>query len=261
MTTNAVYTSASSDAVIRQALSALPEAARRGGPIADAMMTRAGMALLGRIKQAFIAKARGGTDEAGDRWKPLKKETIAYSRRHRKKEGNPQDSRVFSQAKSKPWIPRSNKRAKYGPSYALTKRQNERWWEVYRRQLAIYKGNRGHAAAVAWIILKGEGATTLMEQYGNMQVDILRDTGLLLNSISPGVASPNRVFRVGLGEVIVGTNRKWAKLHHEGGKRVPQRRLWPEVNRWPQSWWIDILEQINSGMMDLAVFLIKNSVA
>jgi hypothetical protein len=191
-----VYVRASR-ADVRQALRQLPTLARSGGPIADAMMTRCGMALLGRIKTAFVAKARGGTDEAGDSWKPLSPKTIAYSRRH-------------------PGVPKARAWAAHRPSYALTDKQRDRWWDVYRQRLAIYKGDKGHAAAVAWLILKGEGATTLLDKYGNTKVEILRDTGLLLNSLSPGVASSERIFQVGRGEVIVGTNRKGAAAHHKG---------------------------------------------
>lgn len=92
-------------------------------------------------------------------------------------------------------------------------------------------------------------------------VDILRDTGLLLNTFSPGIESALSVFRIGRGEVIVGTNRKWAGVHHEGSKdgRIPQRRLWPEPRNWPASWWIDITEQARAGLVDIAEFLIKRS--
>ena len=96
---------------------------------------------------------------------------------------------------------------------------------MYRRQLAIYKGNRSHAAAVAWLVLKIEGAKTLVDKYGHRIVEILRDTGLLLNSLSPGVYSSERVFKVGHGEVIVGTNRKGAAAHHHGVPgRLPHHR-------------------------------------
>ena len=129
---------------------------------------------------------------------------------------------------------------------------------MYRRQLAIYKGDKGHAAAVAWLILKGEGAQTLVDKYGHRQVEILRDTGLLLNSLSPGVASSERVFRVAPGEVIVGTNRKGAKGHHEGiPGRLPQRRLWPSPSNWPASWWDDVRDQTKQGLLDIAIDTIK----
>jgi hypothetical protein len=243
---------------VRRAVAGVPADAQGGGHIARAMMARCGMVLLALIRAAFLVKARGGTDEAGDSWKPLSPRTIAYSRRNRKLPGNPQESRLFSRAKSMPWIPKSGGRAAYAPSYALTNKQNTRWWEVYRQQLAVYRGNKGHAAAVAWIILKRDGATTLMEQYGHMKVDILRDTFALFNTLSPGTSSAASVFRVLRGEVIVGTNRKWAGVHHRGSSdgRIPQRRLWPEVRRWPSSWWEDILEQAQLGVVDLVLYVL-----
>lgn len=241
---------------IRQAIASIP--AHMRGAAASAIMLRVGLALLGRIRTAFIAKARGGTDEAGDRWAPLSPKTIAYSRRHRKLEGNPSDSPIYSKAKNKPWIPKASKRASSAPSYALTNKQRARWWQVYRQQLAIYKGNKGHAAAVAWIVLKREGATTLIDKYVTAKVEILRDTGLLLNSLSPGIGGAEQVLRTGPGECIVGTNRKWAGCHHRGVPgRIPQRRLWPEPGRWPKNWWTDLTEQLKGGILDLIVFLIK----
>lgn len=258
MSTSTVYIAAS-DAAILQALQGLPSAAMGGGAIADTMMTRVGMVLKERIRDAFITKARGGTDEAGESWKPLSKNTIAYSRRHRYLEGNPQESRVFNRAKKKGWIPKSKQRAPYAPSFALTDKQNERWWQVFSKYLAIYKGNKGHAAAVAWIILKSEGAHTLMELYGDAKVEILMSTGILFNSFSPGLNGTGKVFAVGPGYVIVGTNAPWAAVHHKGSKngRIPQRRLWPPVNKWPSSWWTDMLEQVWSGITDLAQEIIR----
>lgn len=207
------------------------------------MMVRCGLAILGRIRHAFVTKARGGTDEAGERWKPLSPKTIAYSKtRQRGRGGRTRTER------GRP--PR--------PSQALDEKQQERWWEVYRRQLAIYKGDKGHAAAVAWIVLKREGAVTLLDKYGHRQVEILRDTGLLLNSLSPGVHSAEQVLRTGRGEVIVGTNRRGAKAHHTGiPGRLPQRRLWPEPRKWPANWWADIIDQVKQGLLDIAALLIR----
>jgi hypothetical protein len=212
--------------------------------VAAAMMTRVGMALLGRIKAAFIVKSRGGTDEAGDSWQPLSPKTIAYSKtRSRGRGGRTRTERKRSSI----------------PSQALSAKQQSRWWEVYRRQLAVYKGDKRHAAAVAWLVLKREGAKTLVDKYGHRKAEILRDTGLLLNSLSPGVASAEQIFRVLPGEVIVGTNRAGAADHHAGiPGRLPQRRLWPPPDRWPDSWWRDIQDQVRSGMLDIVVSLVKS---
>ena len=241
MSTTTIYVRASR-AAVRQAISRIPNVARSGGAVANAMMTRLGLTALGHIKKAFIDKSRGGTDEAGERWAPLSPTTIAYRKtRMRGRGGRTKAER------SRPTR----------PSQALNSRQQTRWWTVYRQGLAMFEGNKGHAAARAWLILKSEGATTLLEKYGNRQVDILRDTGLLLNSLSPGVNTDVSIFRVIPGEVIVGTNRIGAAEHHEGiPGRLPQRRLWPEPRRWPSPWWLDIAEQGRQGLIDITLQLI-----
>lgn len=213
--------------------------------MANAMLTRCGLAALGRIKQAFVVKARGGTDEAGERWAPLSPKTIAYSKTRQHGRGG---------------RTKAEKARDAFPSQALNNRQRDRWWALYRQGLAIFKGDKGSAAKRAWGILKREGATTLLQKYGGRQVEILRDTGPLLNSLSPGVATAEQVFKVGPGSVIVGTRRKGAAAHHAGiPGRLPQRRLWPEPGKWPASWWKDITEQARAGLIDIATKLIKGS--
>lgn len=212
-------------AAIRQAVSSVPTAVVRGtAQQAQSLLVRVGLALLGRIRAAFVVKARGGTDEAGDRWAPLSPKTVAYGRRGGRT--------------------RAEKNRDARPSQALNRKQQERWWDLYRQGLAMYGKDRRHAARRAWLILKGEGAQTLFDKYSSRPVEILRDTGLLLNSLSPGAGSTEQVFRVGSGSVTVGTNRKGARAHHKGVPgRLPQRRLWPAPRRWPPAWWQDIIEQ------------------
>lgn len=261
-----VYVRASNDEVFRRLRNLEGIVTGRkggGGSWQQILLVRMGLALLAKIKEAFLVKARGGTDETGLRWKPLSPYTIAYSRRHR----------AFSKTKpgvlTKSWVPRPGVRARYRPSWILTKKQRERWWDLYRRYLAIYHGDKAHAARIAWSILKDEGAQTLMGVYGNTPVEILRDTGVLYNSLSPGMvvgtAPPpqhppkpdKQVFRTRLGEVIVGTNRKWSWTHHEGTARIPRRPLWPDPKRWTGGWWDAILTQGQLGIVDLIVYLLR----
>jgi len=222
----------------------------------QALLIRLGLTLLGRIKTAFVAKSHGGTDDCGLKWKPLSKSTIAYSRRH--------PGVLYP----------GSKRAPFAPSWMLTDAQRKRWWEIYRElegakpSGAAYhaKANQGndYAAARAWIILKSEGAKTLIGEYGDTQVDILRDTGLLLNSLSPGVAAEGQlppriegqVFRPGKNEVIVGTNLYRGVVAHEGRGHNPQRRLWAEPGKWPSTWWMDLLDQAKQGIVEITLFML-----
>ena len=100
--------------------------------------------------------------------------------------------------------------------------------------------------------LKEEGAKTKLEVYGNRQVEILRDTGVLFNSLSPGRlddagGSPSysppsgdggdqQIFESLTNGVIVGTNVPYARIHNEGdaSKGIPARPIVPKVA--PQVW-------------------------
>lgn len=238
---------------VRRTIAKAVKAASGGSSadVASAMQVRLGMTALGLIKDAFVTKSKGGTDECGLKWPPLKRETIAYSRRH-------------------PGVPPAKERAGFSPSWMLTDKQRAKWWELYRRGLARFKGDKSRAAKLAWAILKGMGAKTLIGEYGDTPVLILRDLGLLLNSLSPGVESSdrmpanppkveNQVFVVTGGSVIVGTNRKGAAAHHKGiPGRLPQRRLWAEPNQWPGEWWGDIADQGRMGYIDILLYFLRN---
>ncbi len=227
-------------ASIQEALSLLPNEV-----VGDiALLNAVGLALLGRIKRAFVVKARGGIDEAGDSWKPLSPKTIAYS---------------VTRQRGKGGRTKAEKSRSTRPSQALNARQQSRWWTLYKQGLAMFKGDKGHAAARAWFILKKEGAVTLLDKYGHRQVEILRDTGILLNSLSPGVA-PNQIFHTRKGEVIVGTNRKGAGYHHRGiPNRLPRRRLWPDPRRWPATWWADIMEVARGVVLRIVSRVIRGA--
>ncbi len=232
-----IYTSASR-AAVRHALLSLPQRMCAGGMIPDSTMTRCGNALLERIFSAFVVKSLGGTDEAGESWRPLHPKTIAYKRARR----TPIEVRRGSR-----------------PSQALNIKQQERWWEVYRRNLAKYH-DKSTAAKVAWFVLKSEGATTLLDKYGTQKTEILRDKGDLLKSLSPETRTDKSVFRVTPATVEVGTNRKGAIYHHKGVPgRLPQRRLWPAINNFPASWWHDILDEVQSGVVELTIQVVRET--
>jgi phage gpG-like protein len=72
---------------IRREIVNLVSTAKAGGHVADAVMSRVGNAVLKHVSRAFSVKARGGTDEAGERWQPLSRYTIA--RRKAKYNGTP----------------------------------------------------------------------------------------------------------------------------------------------------------------------------
>lgn len=236
-------------ATVRRAVAILTGREASASDARDAMLTRVGLRFQAKNREAFIVKSHGGTDETGLRWPPLSPATIAYRRRHA-------------------GLPPASQRTELRPSASLTVRQRLRWKSLYARLLRKYRGDKGHAAAVAWLILKSEGATTLLKQYGGTPVDILRDTGELLTSLSPGSAPDARhatpvqsqVFRVGINSVVVGTTRKGASGHHHGipGK-LPQRRLWPKPSTWPQDWWDSIAEPVQEAVIEVIQQLLRDA--
>jgi hypothetical protein len=77
-----VYRGARADVVAL--VRTLVAAAAGRGPdplgVVEPVLTRGAVALLSKIQQAFVVKARGGTDEAGISWKPLLRKTVAQRR-------------------------------------------------------------------------------------------------------------------------------------------------------------------------------------
>ena len=215
---------------------------------ADAAYAGMAVEFFSLVKGAFVVKARGGTDEAGISWPPLSKKYLAYGR-------GPKSSR------------RVGGHSPQGGDGALTKAQVDKWWVYYRQALAWLattepiKAAKGHAAAIAWSKIKKEGGRTKLMVLGNRPHEILRDRGILLNSLTPGFASGDRyigtehqIYRTRPGEITVGTNVPYANAHHEG-IGVPKRQLWPDADKIPDSWWVQILapatEQIINGVAEL----------
>ena len=203
------------------------------GPI----LTRGAVVLLSKIQLAFIAKARGGVGDDGVKWKPLSPATIAR--------------RQTNKAELK--------RPGIGGGRGLgtlTDAQRKQWRQVYTKTLAGLrargiKGAEPRAQAIAWGVLGRAGAKTKRQTLAGRSVEILRDTGALLQSLTPGYeTSPARplgqVFVAVPGIVTVGTNVKpW---HHAGNKRLPARPLWPVGGNLPTAWWDAIAAGLARGI-------------
>lgn len=205
--------------IVNEIISRLPEEVRSGGIDSEALLRQAGQSALDHIKRAFLIKSSGGTDEAGDRWEPLSPRTVAYSRKGKSSKGASR------------------------PSRALSKRENARWWDLYRHGLAMFHGDKSHAARRAWFILKKEGAATLLDKYGADKVPILYDSGGLFDSI---------ILSIEDGAIIIKATAAYAGAHHHGVPgRIPQRRLWPDPSKWPSSWWESILGAIRDKFAEI----------
>lgn len=148
------------------------------------------------------------------------------------------------------WAPLapSTVRARLRKAKLPTERQARRELEAAYEVLA--RTSRGHKRL--------ERAKAKADKVFNPKLEILRDTGRLLMSLSPAVmgaqvpgvpvappenagemlpqGSGDRVFRLRPGFVDVGTNVVYAPTHHHGRRPVPRRPLWAEWSRWPPEW-------------------------
>lgn len=230
--------------------------------IAKGVHAAVGFAALSDIKQDFIRKSRGETGEDGVKWKPLSREYLAYGRRFgrgeqaalRKAAGLTRANR-YSPGNQTPDQPG------HGPlpnraGGTLTDSEVKRWWEVYfrhRNRLMLSlppKEAKARAAQIAWATIIREGAKTKLMVYGDRKVDIGRDTGILLNSLSPGElanSGPNTVYAKPTGDggaqqvfellgngVIVGTNVAYAAAFNKRRPFIPEGGRIPEV--WLERW-------------------------
>lgn len=239
-------------AELAAALARIPAALAGRDPAAarpaELALARAGTALLGEVQRAFLVKSRGGVGSDGIKWVPLKRETVAARR---------------TTAGERKAAGVGGRRGRG----LLTPAQDKRWRQVYARTLARLRLSlgeadaRARAAAAAWADAKRSGARTRLDVFGGRQVDVLRDTGELFRSLTPGYeqlgpAGPGQVFRVAPGAVVVGTAKKpW---HHRGVPgRLPARPLWPVDGTIPPAWWPAVRDALARGLAAVAVELVE----
>lgn len=197
----------------------------------------AAMVLLSKVHQAFLAKSRRLPSEDGIVWKELSPKTVAARRTTK------------AELKS---LGVGGKRVRG----LLTPAEDKRWRGIYSARLAAYRAQgmgegeaRGRAAANAWAILKAQGAKTKLQVLGGRVVDIGRDTGTLLRSLTPGIrldptgrtpppplgATPpatadGQLIDLHPGRLTVGSTVPYA------GKFHATRPLWPTDGRLPEPW-------------------------
>lgn len=110
------------------------------------------------------------------------------------------------------------------------------------------------AFAIAWARMKDAGAQTMLQKLGSRQVDILRDTGMLLRSLEPGKEdvpskAEGQIFRTFLpGKVVVGTHEKPWHQHGDPKRNLPARPMWPEDGKIPEAWMVPIRAAARRGL-------------
>ncbi len=205
--------------------------------LALAFAVAVGAAALADLRDAFVIKARGGTDVMGIRWPELQESTVAGRR------VGPKDRKV-DRIKERERI-RKREEAKAFKRFILSYDEREA-----RRLARIVAGNRATR----------ETGNKKIEVLGGRDVEILRDSGRLLTSLTPGVVSGSeysepegQIFEVLDGSVTVGSNLIYAGTHNFGDpkRNIPARPFLPEnAELIPQAWidnWAD------AGMQALLV--------
>ncbi len=217
-----------------------------------------GMVLLSEIHLDFITKARGGTGVDGVKWPRLSRKTLAYVRRF-----GPGEKAAL---KGEYGLGKGNRFAPGGKSGLLSASELKQWRKLYSQGVARFASQmpiseaKAKAAAIAWKIMKERGAKTKLQVFGDREHEVLRDTGVLANSLSVGTLSGNsyqrptaeggesQVFELFENGFTVGTNVIYARSHHEGLNGLPRRPIMPTGDI-PQQWAENML---NAGMRALA---------
>lgn len=237
--------------------------------IAKGFLLSLGFAALSDIKDAYVTKARGGTDEMGIRWPPLAPATIANRRL------GPGDTRV----KARPGETKGESLERIQKAELIKRRERIRKREFKKafQRLSVSLPEmeaRRRAKIVAGVKATRETGKTKVETLGGRQVEILRDTGVLLNSLGPGLLSgtsytspsgeggEEHIFNLGRGEVIVGTNVVYARTHQRGDerRRIPARPFLPdETHPVPQVWWDRWVRVANKALVAGAELLFRRA--
>ena len=225
--------------------------------LARSVFTAIGLQALSDIKDDFVRKAGGATGEDGVTWKKLSRKYLAYGRRFG-------DGEAAGLKRGAGLGPGNQHRG------LLTEAQDKRWKQIFASRLARLSASMGfgeakaRAAQIAWAQLKREGAKTKLMVYGDRQAEILRDTGVLLESLSPGQFSPgeseysppaDQIFDLTSSGVIVGTNVPYAAVHQNGSKKknIPARPFLPTERNPPCDAWLTNWTEVASDGIQLAI--------
>lgn len=241
---------------VRQLIRALPGMIAGDLPAPDSLVEglkiRIANAALQHIKIAYSDRADGRADETGLTWPPLTRKYLAYQRRF-----GPTEKADLKRAAG---LGAQHRYGVGGNKGLLTKAEQKAWNAKFASLLAYLRIKglpeeqaKNIAAGAAWNAIKAAGANTMLQVYGSRKVQILRDTGVLFNSLSPGLAdakpkAEGSVMRTERGAVVFGTNVPYGAHHHYAKNPKRRRPLWPDPQNWPSRWWKSILTEATRGV-------------
>ena len=190
-----------------------------------------GHEIFSRLYDSYRIRSEGGTDDLGNVFKPLARSTIANRKIGRGNLG----SLKFTKKQS-------------GTSFKdrqrglLTPTENRKWkaiyFNVFNELLVTMDWNEAKATAakIAWGVLKKNGARTKIQDLGDRNVLIMRDTDTLYESFHPGDKgartyrpTENQIFEVDGTTATIGTSVEYASFHNETRPTIPDN-IQPWVN-------------------------------
>lgn len=198
-----------------------------------------------KIREAYLVKSVGGTDELGYRWKPLKTSTLAR---------RPKTTWEVRQ-KAANWRVKGRG--------VLTVGEDRAWKAAYRRayvKLSAIMGStvaKREAERHAWAALRAAGAAGAKNPIGllGLRKRILIVTERLLTSLSPGRMVGNtydpmkeQIYRSGWGQLELGSKVPYAEKQHKMRKLIPSAT---RITPWLQ-------EGARQAVVDLTKELAKN---
>jgi len=181
-----------------------------------------------RIHRSYEIRAAGGTDDLGNSFPPLKKETIA-----RRPIGRGELTKFGLDKKSSKVSIGDRQRGLLSP------RENKEWKRIYStklNRLLLFKDEttaKEIAAASAWKEMKEKGAKTKLDTLGSRDVLIMRVTDAIYNSLEPAKGGmnyrprKNQLVEIVGGVLTVGTLVDYAKFHNNSRPVIPE-----DISKW-----------------------------
>lgn len=246
-----------------------------------------GWQLLSDVQESFILKARGEVGLDGIRWQYLSKKYLAYGRRFGTSEQADlkRAAGLVTTDKNGKATTAPFRYAPGGKKGLLTASQLKKWRKYYGMMLGRLSVRmdletaKRIAAGWAWNKMKAEGAATKLDVFGTRKVEMLRDTSVLFNSLSP-IYALDVQFVDTLGQlsrenpksgqilenmrdgVRVGTSVPYAGSHHYGDNRrgIPARPFWPSEGL-PAAWRDNLRDVMKDATKHAIIYALRRAAA
>lgn len=199
-----------------------------------------GYQFLADIHNAYDEKARGRIDDMGYQWAPLSPITLF---RRRNQSGQPNEA-----------AQRKLERLQKSRKGFLRDREQEHL--LYLTSIGYNPDSRLSKKIARQVAeAKYSSQESMLSAAAAGDVEILKDTGVLFGSLTPGVlqgfhyskptvpGGEDQIFDVNPGEVILGTSVEYGHHHQHGTSRIPARPFLPvKAEDVPAIWWDRVMQ-------------------